>query len=105
MEDKNLEAVDNAMETLDVENYEVTELEPEDELDESYGLSTGVAMLIGGAIVAGGMVAWKYGRKGISWIRGKIADEKARKNGFVDGDFVDLDDEEESEPTEEKETK
>lgn len=86
------------------DNYEITELEPDDELDEEYGLSTGAAMLIGGAIVAGGIAAWKYGRKAVGWVRGKIADRKAAKDdGFIDGEYTEVEDEKPEQP-EEKET-
>lgn len=97
--EENTNVMDEEIVTTD---YEVT---PVEDSDESYGISTGAAMLLGGAIVAGGIAAIKFGRKGINWIRQKIHD---KKEGIIDGDWVDLDDEEEPEQekaSEETETK
>lgn len=90
--EENTNVMDEEIVTTD---YEVTPIE---DSEESYGISTGAAMLLGGAIVAGGIAAIKFGRKGINWIREKIRD---KKEGIVDGDFVDLDFEDE-EPEQEK---
>lgn len=93
------------METETTSDVEVIDLYPESEDGESDegGIGTVAAMAIGAGITVAGIAAVKYGKRAISWLKGKISKED--DDLFEDSEEIDEDDEPEEKIPEKKTTK